>query len=85
MAPRLDKLEGGKPIFKTIVINIGQMTVGERPSITSTHIDVPSSFTPEVTVVHHNKSDKPTATMGLLSIDDGWKWGNNNTKAGNQR
>ena len=23
--------------------------------------------------------------MGLLSIDDGWKWVNNNTKAGNQR
>ena len=31
----LTKLEGGKPIFKTIVITIGQMNVDEMPSIVS--------------------------------------------------
>ncbi len=77
MAQDLTKLEGGKPNFKTIVINIGQMNVDEMPSMSSAHIDAPSSFTPEVAVVHYNESDKPTATMGLLSIDEGWKWVSN--------
>ncbi len=40
----------------------------------SPHIDAPSPSTPEVAIVHYNKTDKPKAKVGLLSVKDGWKW-----------